>query len=71
MTLFFAFVLYSALLYRLGLFPPVAEFREAQAFDALLLEVAETDEWDTRMQQMSRRIHGGQRKPSLQFKLGK
>ncbi len=71
MMLLFAFALYSLLLHRLGFFPPVAEFREAQAFDALLLEVGETEEWETRMQQLSRRIHGGQRTPSLQFKLGK
>lgn len=67
-VLLIAFALYGVLLFRLGFFDNLVEYRKALAFESKLLEVGQEDEWEHRMQRISQRLPTIHRQPSLQFR---
>lgn len=66
--LLIALALYGVLLFRLGFFENLVEYRKSLAFEAKLLEVGQEDQWEHRMQHISERLPSIHRQPSLQFR---
>lgn len=69
MTLLIAFALYMLLLYRLDLFRPVKDYREALMFETQVLQLAEDVEWEEQMRRARQKHHQEHPYPMLSFRM--